>query len=211
MIPILSIFFPLHQVLLFIGIIHFINCIWKITIFRKGLHCKLILLFTLPAIITSFLGAYATFHIPQEISYKILGTFLLIYSTSILLRPKLILPQNNLTAIFGGLSSGFLAGIIGLGGTVRAVFLHAFNLSKITYIFTMNIIAFFIDIVRLTTYILQGSRLDELFTLGVIFTIPLSLLGVLIAKRIIDFIPQDKFRIIITIFFAIFGFYFLIK
>jgi len=211
MIPLLSAFFPLHPVLLFVGIIHFINCIWKVSIFRKGLCWKLILLFGLPATITSFLGAYTTFHIPETISYKILAAALLMYTTSILLRPKLILPQTNLTAASGGALSGFLAGIIGLGGAIRAVFLHVFNLPKITYIFTTNVIALFIDIVRLTTYISQGSRLGTLFTLGIIFTIPLSFLGVLLAKKIVDFIPQEKFRIIVTIFFALFGLYFLIK
>jgi len=211
MIPILSLFFPLHQILLFVGLIHFMSNIWKLFIFKTELRWPLVFAFGIPAMIMSFTGACVTFKISQFLAYKILATILLTYSSIILLKPKLKLPQTNISAFCGGTLSGFFSGIIGLGGPLRAIFLSIFNLPKITYIFTATIISFFVDITRLSTYIYHGSRLNYMLTSAVLLSIPLCPLAALTAKKIVLYIPQEKFRIVITIFLAIFGIYFLIK
>ncbi|MFH1643699.1 MAG: sulfite exporter TauE/SafE family protein [bacterium] len=209
--PILSLFYPLHQVILFVGIIQFISSIWKLYIFRSGIDWKLIFSFGISAVICSFLGAYITLRIPIYYAYKIIGTILIIYSTTIFLNGKIIMPQNNFFIASGGAISGFLSGLIGLGGAIRATFLHAADLPKLTFIFTATFISFFIDIVRLTTYVLQGTRLNAMFIISIIFYIPVSILGVFLAKKFVDFIPQQKFRMLVTIFLAIFGVYLLIR
>ena len=79
MIPILLLFSPLPQTLLFVGIIHWFGDIWKVLLFKKGINWNLILGFGIPGIIASFVGASLTFHISESILMKILGGFLLAY------------------------------------------------------------------------------------------------------------------------------------
>lgn len=209
--PILSLFYPLHQILLFVGIIQLISSIWKIYIFRTGINWKLIFSFGIPAVIFSFLGAYATFKIPESYTYKILGIILISYSASIFLNGAIKIPQNKLFMIPGGAFSGFLSGLIGLGGAIRATFLHAANLPKLTFIFTATFISFFTDIARITTYVSRGARLNTTLLVAIIFYIPVSILAVKIAKKIVDYLPQQKFRLIVTIFLTIFGTYLLFR
>ena len=59
-------------------------------------------------------------------------------------------------AKFFGLS-GFLAGLIGIGGAVRSMFLLAFNLPKEVYVATAALIAFVIDLTRIPTYLFTGA------------------------------------------------------
>ena len=57
--------------------------------------------------------------------------------------------------------TGFMAGIFGMGGAIRSLFLSAFNLPKEVYIVTGAAIAIFIDISRLGTYLLRGTSLEK--------------------------------------------------
>lgn len=209
--PILSLFYPLHQVILFVGLIQFISSIWKLYIFRTGVNWKLIFTFGIPAVAASLVGAYATFKIPESYSYKILGIILLSYGVSMLINGKIKLPNNKIFMVSGGAISGFLSGLIGMGGAIRATFLHAARLPKLTFIFTATFISFFIDAVRLTTYVTQGVRLNTMFMVSIILYIPISILAVKLAKQIVDYLPQEKFRMTVTIFLSIFGAYLLIR
>ena len=209
--PILSLLYPLHQILLFVGIIQLISSIWKIYIFRTGINWKLIFSFGIPAVIFSFIGAYITYKIPESYSYKILGIIFISYSISFFLNGTIKIPQNKFFLIPGGAFSGFLSGLIGLGGAIRATFLHAANLPKLTFIFTATFISVFTDFVRITTYLSNGTRLNQTLLIAIIFYIPVSILGVKIAKKIVDYLPQKKFRLIVTIFLTIFGTYLLFR
>ena len=70
MVPVLLLFSPLSQTLLFVGIIHWFGDIWKILLFKKGLNWKLILGFGIPGIIASCIGASLTFQISEKILMK---------------------------------------------------------------------------------------------------------------------------------------------
>lgn len=62
MVPVLVLFLPLGETLLFVGIIHFFGDIWKMLIFRKGFSkWKLILAFGIPGAAFSFFGATLSF------------------------------------------------------------------------------------------------------------------------------------------------------
>jgi len=209
MVPILLLFFPLPQTLLFVGIIHWFGDIWKILFFKKGLNWKLILGFGIPGIAASFLGASLSLRVPEELLFHILGGFLLIYVIFLFLKPSFHLPQNKAVMITGGTLSGFFAGIFGVGGAIRATFLSVFDLPKAVYLATAGSIAFFIDLTRLITYINGGTRLESLPLWGMIIFIPTSFLGAKIAKRIVENVPQKSFRLFVSIFLALIGFYFL--
>ena len=110
-----------------------------------------------------------------------------------------------LTGAVGGALSGFFAGIFGIGGAIRAMFLSAFDLPKAVYLATAGAIALAIDTPRLITYIWQGARLEPLLLWGLLLFVPASFLGARIAKGLVNRIPQQHFRKIIAAFLLILG------
>jgi uncharacterized membrane protein YfcA len=208
--PILLFFFPIHQAILFIAIIHWFENIWRMILFRKGITYKLILQFGIPAMIASALGARISIKMPEEILIRMLGIFLLSYATFIMLKPKATLRKIIKNNIIGGAFSGLFAGIIGLGGAIRAAFLNAYNLEKISYIFSTNTISLLIDSSRLPIYMCNGTSLNTMFTCAAILFIPFSLIGTILAKRLVIRIPQQRFRILVTIFLGLAGIKFLL-
>ena len=205
MLPVVILFFPLPQALLFVGIIHWFNDIWKIILFKKGIQWKLLLGFGIPGIITSFLGASLAVTTSAQVLSRILGGFLITYVVFFAINPTFKLAQTNLTSVSGGSLSGFFAGIFGLGGAIRGLFLSAFNLPKAVYIFTSGAIALAIDSTRLTTYYIGGTRLESTLLWGLLIFIPASFVGAGIAKGIVDKIPQNKFRIVVASFLFLVG------
>jgi len=210
MVPVLLLFYPLPQTLLFVGIIHWFGDIWKILLFKKGLNWKLILGFGIPGIIASFIGASLIFEISEGVLTKILGGFLLVYVIFVFLKPGFRLAKKPGNMITGGALSGFLAGIFGVGGAVRGALLTAFDLHKATYLATAGTIALLIDSARLITYLKGGTRLEPMLGWGMFAFIPASFFGARIAKMIVSYIPQKSFRLFITIFLALIGVYFLV-
>jgi hypothetical protein len=209
MVPALTLFFPLPLTLLFVGIIHLCGDIWKMILFRTGIRWKIILGFGLSGIAMSYLGASLTLNVTGSVLKRTLGAFLLLYVIFLFMKKSWRLPTTWRTSVCGGALSGFFAGIFGVGGAVRGAFLTAFDLPKGTYIFTSGIIAFVIDVTRITHYLSAGTRLEMGLIYGLLLYIPVSLLGAAAAKRTIDQIPQRLFRLFIAIFLGLVAFKFL--
>jgi uncharacterized membrane protein YfcA len=165
----------------------------------------LLLAFGAPGIITSFIGASISLDVPKEILSRALGGFLIIYVLFILVNPRFRLQQKTLTASAGGASYGFLAGIFGIGGAVRGMFLSAFDLPKAVYIATSGAIALVIDSTRIATYYTGGTRLEPLMMFGLLIFIPASLVGSVTGKKVVERVPQDQFRIFVAVFIFLAG------
>ena len=205
-IPILLFYFPLPHVLLFIGIIHFAGAAWRLILFRTGFVREFLLLFSIPAMVASYVGARASFLIEPGIASKLLGLFLVMYVGFYLCYPTYKVQQTKTLSVTSGSLSGFFAGIFGLGGAIRSTFLHAFRLPKLQYLFTTNAIAVCIDAVRLTTYVSGGMRLIPLFQISLLFALPLSLAAAWVAKRyVVDILPLNRFRTVVGLFLGIVG------
>jgi uncharacterized membrane protein YfcA len=200
MIPVALLFYPLPETLVFVGIIHWFGNLWKILLFREGIRWKLFLSFGVPGFLASILGASLVLKAPESLLSRILGVFIIIYVIYLFVNPVFKVKRNNLSAVCGGAASGFLAGIFGMGGAVRSLFLSAFNLPKSVYIATAGAIALVIDTTRLGTYYSQGTRLEGLLFWGMLIFIPVSFLGARVAKLFVDKIPQKYFRAVIAVF-----------
>ena len=210
LIPILLFYLPLPETLLVVGVIHFSGDIWKIILFRKGFDWKLILSFGISGIIASYLGAQIVFSTSAESLLRVLGAFMLAYVIFLVFKPDFKIPKKNITAITGGGLSGFFAGIFGVGGAIRTLFLSAFDLPKAIFVATTGAIAFLIDFTRITTYLLNGVRLDDLFLWGFLAFIPASFAGTALAKKVLGKIPQKWFRLVVAAFLFVMGIKFLI-
>ena len=205
MLPILLLFIPYPVALLFVGIIHFFDDVWEIVLFRRSANWKLLLGFGVPGVIASYLGARLSIIGPQTVLTRLLGVLIIFYVFLILAKPKIKIPANTASAGMGGTLSGLVAGIFGMGGPVRAMFLSAFNLPKETYLFTSGAIALFIDPSRLITYFLSGTRLPQNLLWGLLIFVPITFIGSWVAKRLVSKIPQKSFRKVVAVFLLLIG------
>ncbi len=205
MIPVLLIFFQPIEAIFLVSLIHWFGNLWKIIFFSKGFNLKLFYLFGLTGFLTSYMGAAISLGSNEEILLRFLGVFLFLYALFLIFQTGFQVPASNITALFGGSLSGFFAGIFGMGGAIRSIFLSAFNLPKEVYIATAGAIGLLIDSTRVVTYFLGGVKLSEMLWWGLPLFIIISFTGAKIARRIVDQIPQDKFRIVIAIFLLLIG------
>lgn len=210
MVPVLSLFLPLPQTLLFVGVIHWFGDIWKMVFFKKGFNVKLILLFGVPGIIFSFFAAKLPLELPEELLQRSLGLFLILYVLFLFVRPSWKIRPSNVSAAVGGSLSGFFSGIFGVGGAIRSTFLTTFNLEKSVFLFTSGVIGLLIDSSRLTQYMLSKIALDQSLVIALIVCIPVSFMGAYVAKRFVDKIPQKTFRLVIAVALFLVGIRYLV-
>jgi len=205
MVPVMLFFYPFEQTLLFVGIIHWFGNLWKLILFRKGFRWKLILSFGIPGIASTYLGAELVFDISTALLSMILGSFLIIYVVYLFAKSSFKIKQSLVTGACGGALSGFFAGLFGMGGAIRGLFLTSFDLPKAVYITTAGAIALTIDTTRLATYIKNDARLPHLLLWGLLIFIPSSFIGARIAKSVVDKIPQEHFRKVVAVFLLLIG------
>lgn len=210
LIPLLTLFLPLKEIIFLVGIIHWFGGIWKIELFKKGLRWDIIALFSIPGFITTIIGAILITYAELNWLIRLFGTFLILYTITIIFKPHFYLLPSKKNLSFGGALSGFFAGLFGMGGAIRALFLNIFNLPKSVYLATSGVIALVIDTTRLTTYYISGLSISSKFIYGLILFIPLSFLGAFFAKSIVDRLPQNIFRLIVAVFLGLVGMKFLI-
>ncbi|WP_414468830.1 sulfite exporter TauE/SafE family protein [Methanobacterium sp. ACI-7] len=210
LLPLSLLIFDFKTALVLVAFAHVFGNLGRVTFFKHGLDKRIILLFGIPSIILTFLGAYLVSYIPQNISILILGIFLLIFSILSLKKPDLSFKPSNSTAIIGGGLSGFFAGLIGTGGVIRGTFLTSFSLEKSHYIAVAAAIALAVDLTRIPVYLTNGFLRSEFY-----FLLPLILLtaltGSYIGKKIVNEIPQDLFRKIVLIAIALVSLSFIIR
>ncbi len=198
MIPVMSLFYPIHLTLLFVAIIHLFGNVWKVIFFRKGVNWRLILGFGIPGIIASYAGASISLNAPDLFLKRLLGGFLFIYVFFLFKKQSWKIRKTGRAAFAGGSLSGFFAGIFGVGGAIRSAFLAAYDLPKEMYIYTSGVIALFIDISRIFRYFTGGTALPQPLFYILILLIPVSFSGAYVARKIVDLVPQRLFRLIIT-------------
>ena len=205
MIPVLAIFFPPVEAIFLVSIIHWFGNIWKITLFRSGFNLRLIVLFGGVGLATSLIGAQLSLGANEQLLLRLLGAFLAGYALFLIFQSTFKIPASTLMALSGGAISGFFAGMFGIGGPIRGLFLTAFNLPKAVYIATIGAIGLLVDSTRIITYFSGGATLSKEVWYGLLLFVPLSFLGAQIAKKIVDQTPQKKFRFVIAAFLFLIG------
>src|SRR5262245_11319678 len=79
MVPVLALFITIQQTLLFTAIIHGFHDIWKMMLFPTGIRWRLILLFGIPSILFTGLGATLVFLISTDWLMRLIAIFLFCY------------------------------------------------------------------------------------------------------------------------------------
>ncbi len=200
--PIALLFLDFRVALILVAIFHISGNIGRITFFRQGFNKRLLLIFGLPSVVFTLLGALLVNYTPQFFLKLILGSFLIFYSLISLLKPGLSFPPNKKNGLMGGSLSGFFAGLIGTGGALRGAFLTSFNLEKTVYISTAAAISLSVDVTRIPIYFGSGF-LESQFYYYIPILFVIALLGSLTGNKIVSKIPQSKFRKFVLLVIAL--------
>jgi len=118
-------------------------------------------------------------------------------------RHKMKLKYDIRNLVLGGGLSGFLAGIIGTGGPVRGVVLHAFGFDKHKFIATAAVGAIAADMVRIPVYMQKGFlEIGLKWYIPVLFV--MSICGTYVGKMVVDRISKKQFSaVVVTALFVI--------
>ncbi|MBI5459777.1 sulfite exporter TauE/SafE family protein [Methanobacterium sp.] len=198
LLPIALIFMDFKTALVLVAITHLSGSLGAVTFFRKGLNKRLILLFGVPSVILTVLGAYIVIYIPQNILTTLLGMSLLLFSIYSLYHPDFKVNTGKIYTILGGSLSGFLQGLIGIGGPLRGYFLISCDLDKTVYIATLAVIAIMIDVTRIPIY-LTTNLLDAQFYYFIPPLMAIGVIGSYTGKKIVTRIPQNTFKKLVLV------------
>ena len=210
MLPVVILFFPLPQSLLLVALVHFFNDIWEMFLFKGKPHWRILLIFGTTGVIASIIGANLAVTSSPLLLSRILGGILIVFVVVLGLKKNIKFPKSNVSLAFGGTLSGFLAGVFGIGGFIRSLFLSHINLTKKEYIFTIGAVSFLVEIARILTYVSSGAHLPAGFSYNVLLLIPVSLFAAEIAKLVVNRIPQKAFQQVISLFLIFIGLKFLL-
>lgn len=166
--PAFAFFFPVSEAVALTASVHFLNNLLKLSLLGKFADKKIILAFGLPAFFAAFAGAALLLALENSAA---LYTYSLAGKTFTVLPVKLLIAGlilffvilENLSSFqawsvpktylpWGGLISGFLGGLSGHQGALRAAFLSKCGLDKNAFIATGVVIACLVDISRLGVY-----------------------------------------------------------
>jgi uncharacterized protein len=191
--PIALFFLDFKTALTLVAIFHISGNIGRITFFRHGFNKRLLVIFGLPSILLTLIGALLVSYSPSDILKLVLGVFLILFSFASLAKPEISFPANKKNSIVGGSLSGFFAGLIGTGGALRSAFLTSFNLEKSAYIATAAAISLAVDITRIPVYFGSGF-LNEQFLYYIPILFLLAIFGSFTGKKIVNRVSQPTFR-----------------
>jgi len=194
LIPVAIFFMDLKTAVFLVACFHLFNNLFKVRLFFTKIDFKLIVMFGIPSIIFAYLGARCITLFPIELLARILAVFLIVFSCVSLFKTNINIKQSMFNSFLGGGLSGFLAGLIGMGGAVRSMFLLSFNLPKETYVATAALIALVIDLTRIPTYILTGAVDNHSYYSLLPLLVIIAYLGVRTGKGLLGRINQDRFR-----------------
>jgi len=197
LIPVAMFFMDLKTAVFFVACFHLFNNLFKVRLFFTKIDFKLFWLFGIPSIIFAFLGARFITVLPVELLVQILAIFLILFSCGTFFKPNIKIKQNSFNALLGGGLSGFLAGLIGMGGAVRSMFLVTFGLPKEVYVATGALIAFVIDLTRIPTYLWTGVVSNHAYYALLPILVIIAYLGVRTGKSLLGKINQEIFRKIV--------------
>lgn len=197
LLPIALLFMELRPAIFVVAVFHLFNNVFKVRTFWKHIEFRLFVTFGIPSIILSLFGALLGARLPLPALRRILGLLLMLYALLSWWKPRLSLSSSLRNALLGGSLSGLLAGLMGLGGAVRAVFLIGFPLSKTAYVGTSAIIAAVIDLARIPAYLFSGYADERTRLVLLPFLILAAYIGVRLGQVLLQRLPQELFRKIV--------------
>lgn len=216
LLPAFALFYPVTQAVALTAVVHFLNGLFKLLLVGRHTNLRVVLLFGLPALAASFLGAWVLLWlsgVKSQVSYTLLGrevfvapakvvvgVLLLLFSAAELVprfRSLSFAPQHF---PIGGILSGFFGGLAGMQGALRSAFLAKSGLSKEQFVATGAAVAFMIDISRLSVYVpaflSERAALDYPVLAAAVLA---ALMGALVGNRYLKSVTMGGIQSVVAL------------
>ena len=197
LLPIATFMMPLREAIVLVSVFHLMGTFFRTLFFVRKINLKIALLFGIPSLIFSAIGASLLPTIDLPILSKIVGVALVAYAFYSLIRERVSLPKTNMALVGGGAAVGFVAGLIGTAGAVRGAFLTSWNLPPAVYLGTGALMGLGADAARVAVY--TGSGLIKFEPILFISLGVAALIGTIIGKFLVVKTKEKIFARIIFI------------
>ena len=172
-----------HEAVAVIAVVHGAHNAGKFAALKENVDFSAFKRYGIWLVIGSILGAFLQNQFPQEPLLAIIGVFLVIL-------PLLTLSESwtgyripEVNDRFGGFGSGFMGGLSGHQGALRAMFLMRRLPDKMAYAATASVLALCVDISRIPVYLI--FRYEDIIQHSVLTLVLVisALLGVKLGKK----------------------------
>ena len=180
--PLVLLLIPPHEAIAVVAIVHGAHNAGKLALLWENVDLEAFKRYGVWLILGSVVGALLQSRVPQRPLLVILGIALIVLP-ALTLSEKwtgYMMPESNDRV--GGFGSGFMGGLSGHQGALRAMFLSRRMSNKMSYAATASILALCVDLSRIPVYLFYRS--EEVFShygLTVVLVIS-ALLGARLGK-----------------------------
>ncbi len=195
-VPIANYYFDFQSALGITAVLHLTSNLSKMVLFKEGLDKRLLITMGIPGVAFVIIGAYLSKFIQSDVLEIALGVFLILLSVLLIIFKNYAVAPTNANAAFGGILSGFFAGLLGTGGAIRGVTLAGFSIPMGVFIATSAFIDFAIDASRSIVYYFNGYiHKHDIKTMLILPFV--SIVGTYIGKLLLSKISEQRFRYIV--------------
>ena len=200
-----------HEAVAIVAIIHGVHNGWKLIVLKEHVDFEAFKRYGIWLVIGAVGGALLQSQVPQDPLLFIIGIFLVILPILTISEgwTGYRIPEAN--DRIGGFGSGFMGGLSGHQGALRAMFLKRRLSDKMSYAATASVLALCVDLTRIPVYIIfNETEIIQNFSLLLPLTIS-ALLGVQVGKSFLERLKSDTIHFAIMIGIVCSGLYYIFE
>lgn len=220
LLPVFALLYPLPVAVAATAVVHLLNNIFKLLLLGRHADWRIVVRFGIPALLAAVAGAallvwlgaaepIATWSVAglrgQVTPAKLVVGMVLLLITLLEFAPRLVATRLPTAVLpLGGLLSGFLGGLSGMQGALRAAFLVRLDLSKQAFVATGAVVATLVDLARLGVYGagLPG-RLGQVDARLLVAAVGAAFLGAVVGNRILVAVTSAVLHRLVGIMLAL--------
>ena len=200
-----------HEAVAIVAVIHGAHNGWKLVVLKEFVDFDAFKRYGIWLVIGAIGGALLQSQVPQEPLLLIIGIFLVILPILTISEAWTGYRIPDANDRIGGFGSGFMGGLSGHQGALRAMFLKRRLSDKMSYAATASVLALCVDLTRIPVYLIfNETEIFENFILLLPLTIS-ALLGVQVGKLFLERLKSDMINHAIMIGIVASGIYYIFE
>lgn len=220
LLPVFALLYPLPVAVAATAVVHLLNNLFKLLLIGRHADWRVVVRFGIPALIAAVAGAALLLRLGaagplatwsaaglngQVTPARLVVGLVLLLVTLLEFSPHFAATRFSSTALpLGGLLSGFLGGLSGMQGALRAAFLVRLDLSKLAFVATGAVVATLVDLARLGVYgVGLPGRLSQVDARLLTAAVGAAFLGAVVGNRILAAVSSEAMHRLVAIMLAV--------